>query len=223
MLKDLSCLQNEIRSHITLCPEKATAFFKTAPGTYGAHDQFLGVTVPSLRKIMKSYGHLSLEDLVRLLHSSYNEERLMALFLMVRTYDRGDESIKGRVYHAYVDHMDQVNNWNLVDASAHLIVGAHLQKRDRDILHTWAQSPVLWHRRIAIVASWAFIKQGDLMWTFQLAQKLIKDPEDLMHKAVGWMLREAGKKDETALRAFLKDHGSAMPSVMRRYAMERLS
>jgi 3-methyladenine DNA glycosylase AlkD len=208
---------------ITVSPAHQARFFKMTPGTYGAHDQFLGVTTPTLRKIAKQFKErVTLSDIQHLIQSPFNEERLLALFLLIQCYQNAhDLSERQMFYDFYLSNLAHINNWNLVDASAHLIVGAHLYNNDKQKLHDLAHSHIMWERRIAIVATWYFIKQADLDWTFQLAKCLLNDPHDLIHKATGWMLREAGKKDEAALTLFLNNCAKQMPRTMLRYAIEK--
>jgi 3-methyladenine DNA glycosylase AlkD len=209
-------------ARITLTPKEAQRFFKVSEGSYGAHDAFLGITVPNLRKIAKIYQGIELQALAELLESKYNEERLLVLLILVYQYQKGSSSRQEALCAFYLSKLDCVNNWNLVDSSAHHILGHYLWDRDRSMLTKLAASGVLWERRIAIVATWYFIRKADLDWTFRLAKLLLNDPHDLIHKAVGWMLREAGKKDEARLIAFLSNHANRMPKTMLRYAMERL-
>lgn len=201
-----------------------TYAFKTGPGEYAEHDRFLGIPVPPLRSLAKKYPDLSPSDIKTLLYSPYNEERLLALFILVKQYSSRDTKGKQSCFEFYLRHLDQVNNWNLVDSSAHWIIGAHLYARNEghDVLTKLVGSPKLWRRRVGMVATWAFIRNGQLDWTFQLAERLLSDPEDLMHKATGWMLREAGKRDEAALRIFLDKHAACLPRTLLRYAIERL-
>lgn len=200
--------------------EGQAMFFKTGEGDYAAHDQFMGVTVPQIRRIAKGFYDLSFEQLEQLLYSSFNEERLLALIILVKRFESTDA--KACVYDFYLQHKQQVNNWNLVDSSAHLIVGAHLYDKNRNTLLVLANSDSLWDRRIAIVSTWYFIKKGDLTWTFKIAKLLLNDKEDLIHKATGWMLREAGKQDVQSLKLFLDEHAKIMPRTMLRYAIEKL-
>ncbi len=207
----------------TKTPEQAARFFKTGPGEYSAHDRFLGTTVPTLRQLARTYAVLSDKTCLQLLHSKFNEERLLALFILVNKYQKADTpQDKEHYYQCYLEHRTQVNNWNLVDSSAHWIVGAHLWERKKDLLLELAASDDLWERRIAIVATWYFIKQDSHDWTLKLARRLLEDPEDLMHKATGWMLREVGKKDVETLHLFLDKYVTKMPRTMLRYAIERL-
>lgn len=199
-----------------------TYFYKTGPGDYAEHDQFLGITNPTLRQIAKQHASATRADLGTLLASPYNEKRLLALFIMNHQYQTGNAKQQQDMYDFYLMHMDAINNWNLVDLSAYQMVGKHLLKRNKNTLTTMAQSHNMWERRIAIVATYAFIKEGQLTWTFKLAKQLLNDPHDLMHKAAGWMLREAGKKDQDKLEKFLDQYTRRMPRTMLRYAIERL-
>lgn len=197
-------------------------FFKTSKGEYGEGDRFLGIAVPNLRKIGKKYYKaLALKEIRELLFSPYNEERLLALMALVEQFGKIRE--EDEIYCFYIANIDRVNNWNLVDLSARPIVGVYLMDKDRNILREWARSKSLWLRRIAIVASWNFIKNGEFDDTMYLANLLMDDKEDLIHKAVGWMLRELGKKDEAVLKTFLKKYHKKMPRTALRYAIERLS
>ncbi len=196
-------------------------FFKTDPGSYGAHDRFLGITVPEVRKVARAYARLPLPELRTLLRSAYNEERLLALIVMVDRFGKADERERRAVFDLYMKERAHVDNWNLVDASARAIVGEHLVGRDRSLLYRLARSRSLWERRIAIVAAWAFILRGDLDDIFALGELVMDDEEDLMHKALGWMLREAGKKDVRALESYLRANIGSMPRTTLRYAIER--
>lgn len=197
-------------------------FFKTGPGQYAEGDQFIGVSVPNLRIIAKQFKNLPITDITTLLTSPFNEERLLALFILVDQYTKASEEKKEELYQFYLNHLSYVNNWNLVDASAHLIVGAHLLEKDKSLLVRLAQSQNLWERRTAIVATWYFIRHNNLEWTFKIATMLLDDTHDLIHKAVGWMLREASKRNEAELRDFLDTHATRMPRTMLRYAIEKL-
>lgn len=196
-------------------------FFKTNPGGYAEHDQFIGVSVPDLRKIAKEFSDASLDEISKLLKSKINEERLLALILLVNQYQIPNKDAQAKRFQFYLDHLKHVNNWNLVDSSAHLIIGAHILNDDKKLLVTLAKSKEMWERRIAIVSTWYFIRKNQLEWTFKIALLLLKDDHDLIHKAVGWMLREAGKKDETMLIEFLDQHATKMPRTMLRYSIEK--
>jgi 3-methyladenine DNA glycosylase AlkD len=196
-------------------------FFKTGPGDYGEGDRFRGIRVPVLRKLARKYRHLPRAAAESLLPSSFHEDRLLALLLLIDRYYRGDDAVRGGIHRFYLEHTGWVNNWDLVDASAPHLVGHYLQERPKGLLARLAASGILWERRMAIIATFHFIKRGDLDETFRIAASLLGDPEDLIHKAVGWMLREAGKRDVTAAEAFLRAHYRRMPRTMLRYAIER--
>lgn len=203
----------------------ATRFFKVGVDSYSEHDHFVGITNPALRRLAKEYKDLSFDDIAELLCSKYNQYRLLGLFILVHRYQKSDNVGKDVVYNFYMQRIDAVSNWNLVDSSAHLIVGAHIHAghTSSSVLDNLASSPVLWHRRISIVATWYLIRKDSFDVTVRLAEKLLLDPHDLMHKAVGWMLREMGKRDEQRLRLFLELHGAHMPRTTYRYAIERLA
>ncbi len=196
-------------------------FFKTGPEEYGAGDLFRGIRIPVLRKLVKEYQTLSLTETEELLHSSYHEDRLLALLILVHNFSRGDGEIKIKIYDSYLRNTRFINNWDLVDSSAHLVVGAFLWDKDRKVLHQLARSNDLWERRIAILATFFFIKRGEFKDTLKIARILLFDQEDLIHKAVGWMLREVGQQDLNAEESFLCNHYQLMPRVMLRYAIEK--
>jgi 3-methyladenine DNA glycosylase AlkD len=197
-------------------------FFKTAPGEYGAGDRFRGIRVPVLRRLARQFAALPMPAVLRLLGSPWHEDRLLALLLLVRRFERGTVPERDRIAAAYLRHTRHVNNWDLVDLSAPNIVGAWLLRRDASLLDRLAGSGSLWERRIAVVATLAFLRAGRLQPTFAIARRLLADREDLIHKATGWMLREAGKREPAALRRFLARHAARMPRTMLRYAIERL-
>ncbi len=195
-------------------------FFKTGKGQYGEGDVFLGITVPKQRKIAKKYLDLSLQDLSSLIKSKVHEERLTALFVAVYKYKKFQ--IKKEIYQWYIKNAKQVNNWDLVDSSAPYIVGDFLKDKDRSILFKLAKSKNLWEKRIAILSTFAFINQGEFKDTFKIAEILLSDTHDLIHKAVGWMLREVGKRvSQKTEEVFLQKHYQKMPRTMLRYAIER--
>jgi len=197
-------------------------FFKTGPGEYGAGDIFRGIRVPALRQLAPRYDALPMRELLRLLRAKFHEDRLFALLLLVRQFERGDEADKRRILNIYLRRTRYINNWDLVDLSAPNIVGAWVAAHGScGLLEKLVRSPLLWERRIAMVASFALIRQNRHAPTLALARKLLRDPEDLLHKATGWMLREVGKRDKAALCAFLGRHAAAMPRTMLRYAIER--
>lgn len=205
-------------------PERAKhslRFFRTGPGEYGEGDKFLGLTVPEMRAIAKRYRDLDHDEVLELLQSEWHEERLVALLLLVDAYERGDEAGRLKIHRAYLANTRRVNNWDLVDMSAGQVVGGHLDAAEIRLLEKLARSKELWERRIAIVATFNFIKRGELAPTQRIAEILLEDTHDLIHKAVGWMLREVGKKDRKVLDAFLARHYRRMPRTMLRYAIER--
>ncbi len=218
----INSIQKELQSVAN--PDRVSClqkFFKTGPGEYAEGDIFIGVYVPDIRKIAKKYLDISLDDLLFLLSSKIHEERLLAIILLVNKYKIASDTDKKNIYDFYIKHRRYVNNWDLVDLSAGYIVGEFLKDKDRGVLFDFARSPVLWDRRIAIVATQAFIKQDDLQSTFEISKVLLNDPHDLIHKAVGWMLREAGKKNFDELVDFLDTHIGNMPRTMLRYALEK--
>ncbi len=196
-------------------------FFKTGSGDYGEGDRFLGLRVPQIRKLVKDFATMQLKDIQRLLRSEFHEERLLALLLMVQRFQHGDTQERESLYRRYLASTRYINNWDLVDASAEHIVGAWLFDKSREPLYSLARSAFLWERRIAIIATFHFIKQGEFGESLQLAEHLLQDSHDLIHKAVGWMLREVGKRDRDAEEAFLRKHYRQMPRTMLRYAIER--
>jgi len=196
-------------------------FFKTAPGEYGAGDKFLGVRVPALRRLVKEYRGLADAEALPMLVSPWHEERLLALMLLVDQHGSGDSSRRDRIHRAYLAHTRYINNWDLVDASAGQIIGSHLDSADIALLERLAVSDDLWERRIAIVSTYHFIKQNEFGPTLRIARILVRDSHDLIHKAVGWMLREVGKRDRRVENVFLKEHYRQMPRTMLRYAIER--
>ena len=196
-------------------------FFKTGPGEYGEGDVFLGIRVPELRKLAKIYQHITIKEAGQILNSSIHEQRLLALFILVRKYLRGNEIQRKAIYDLYLKNTRFVNNWDLVDGSAGHIVGAFLMGKDKKPLYRLSKSKNLWERRISIMATFHFIKQDQFSETFRIAKTLLTDEEDLIHKAVGWMLREVGKRHMPAEEKFLKEHYRKMPRTMLRYAIER--
>ncbi len=196
-------------------------FFKTGPGQYGEGDVFVGLRVPELRQLAGEYRSLPVSETLQLLRSPFHEARLLALLILVRAYRKGDAALQEKIYSHYLQHTRCINSWDLVDASAEHIVGAHLRFRSRTPLHDLAASGLLWDRRIAIMATFHFIKNGEFTETLHLAELLLHDPEDLIHKAVGWMLREVGKRDRSTEEGFLKAHCQVMPRTMLRYAIEK--
>ena len=196
-------------------------FFRTGPGHYGEGDVFLGITVPVLRRLAKECLNTSVSDATQLLQSAIHEERLVALLLIIGAYSKGDEILRKKIYTLYLKNTRYVNNWDLVDLSAPNIVGNYLEDKNRTQLYDLAKSRDLWKKRIAILATFYFIKQNDFTDTLQISEILLNDDHDLIHKAAGWMLREVGKRDLQAEEKFLRQHYKKMPRTMLRYAIER--
>jgi len=196
-------------------------FFKTSKGEYGAGDVFLGIRVPLLRALAKKYKQVTLEDALILLPSKYHEVRLTAIIMLVNLYQRVDAEGKTQIYEDYLANVEFINNWDLVDSSAMQIVGHYLYDKDRTHLLTLARSKDLWERRIAIIATFYFIRQYNFKDTLLISEVLLNDKEDLIHKAVGWMLREVGNKSRSTEEMFLHKHYNSMPRTMLRYAIEK--
>lgn len=196
-------------------------FFKTGPGEYGEGDVFIGVRVPSVRRVARMFKDEPLSVVLSLLKSKIHEERLLALIMLVEKYRRGTESEKKAIYELYLKERRYINNWDLVDSSAEHIVGAWLYDKSRKPLYPLAASDSLWDRRIAIMSTFHFIKNHDFDETLKLAALLLADKHDLIHKATGWMLREIGNRDQRTEESFLKKHLDHMPRTMLRYAIEK--
>ncbi|MEV4542075.1 DNA alkylation repair protein [Micromonospora echinaurantiaca] len=201
---------------------EVSRFLQMVPGGYGEGDRAIGVPVPEQRRVAGRYWRdLSLAETGKLLTSGVHEERLTALFILVRKFAKGDDEERGRIFDLVLANTGHINNWDLVDSSAPYIVGPWLLDKDRGVLDRLAGSSLVWDRRIAIMATFAFIRAGDFDWTFRLGERLLRDPHDLVQKAVGWMLREVGNRDRAAEEAFLAGRYRAMPRVMLRYAIEK--
>lgn len=214
--------QKEIRS-LKDCKkaQHLSRFFKTGPGEYGEGDVFLGLTVPQQRQLLKKYFELSLDDLSKILKSPYHEERLTALLILVQKYKKCPE-LRESIFQLYKKNYQNINNWDLVDLSAEQIMGEHLYLKEKNLLVEWAHSKHLWKKRISIISTFNYIKRGESDWTFKIAKILLNDEHDLIHKAVGWMLREVGKRVSLDIeREFLKRYYQKMPRTMLRYAIER--
>lgn len=222
MSKGIKDLKNKIKF---LCsPEISKTmqwFFKTGKGEYGEGDIFAGLKVPTQRMLAREFRHLPMTDLKVLINSSVHEERLISLFILVDRYNNADMAGKEEIFNFYLRNRKGINNWDLVDLSAPKIIGRHLLEKDRSLLFKFASSKNLWERRIAVLSTQEFIRNGDYTTTLQIAKMLLQDEHDLIHKAVGWMLREVGKKDLRAEEEFLKDHYKKMPRTMLRYAIEK--
>jgi 3-methyladenine DNA glycosylase AlkD len=196
-------------------------FFKTGPGEYGAGDRFRGLRVPVLRALAGKYRRLPLAQARELLQAPFHEDRLLALLILIRQFETGDAALRDAIHDLYLDNRRMVNNWDLVDVSAPYLLGRYLEGRPKDLLTRLAASDNLWDRRMAIMATFAFIRQGHFDETLRIARVLLGDGEDLIHKAVGWMLREVGKREVAVAEAFLAEHYRGMPRTMLRYAMEK--
>jgi len=217
-------VENELNKHEN--PTDAAflqRFFKTGKGQYGEKDVFIGLRVPLTRQIAKKYRDLPIVEIDKLLDSPIHEHRMAALVIMTERAKRAQPEEKKALYDLYLRRTDRINNWDLVDLSSRDVVGGYLQDRSRAPLYKLAKSKNLWERRIAIISTAKFIGQGDLDDTFAIAELLIDDQHDLMHKAVGWMLREAGKKNESRLKAFLDQHAATMPRTALRYSLEKMN
>lgn len=201
--------------------KELSRFFKTGKGEYGEGDVFLGITVPQQRKVAKKYKDLSLAEIETLLNSEIHEYRFTALVILCDRFSRGDREIQTETFQFYLDHSDRVNNWDLVDTSAYKIVGAFLYEKECSVLYDLARSQNLWQQRIAMIATYYFIKRDRFVETLELSKILLNHSHDLIHKAVGWMLREVGKRDKTTEKAFLEEYAAKMPRTMLRYAIEK--
>jgi 3-methyladenine DNA glycosylase AlkD len=197
-------------------------FFKTGPGEYGEGDVFLGIKVPELRKLAKEYQGITLKESKQLLKSPIHEQRLLALLILTRSFSKGGEGRKKRIYDFYLKNTRYINNWDLVDISAEHIVGAYLMERSKKPLYGLAKSETMWERRISIMSTFHYIKCDQFYQTLKISKMLLSDEEGLIHKVVGWMLREVGKRDLPIEEKFLKAHYKMMPRTMLRYAIERL-
>ncbi len=222
---------NQLKKEIRSYQDKKAAlflsgFFKTKKGEYAFGDIFLGIKVPILRTIAKKYSDFKLKDLVSLIKSKYHEERFVALILIVNRVKKSkDPTVIKECYEFFITHLDYINNWDLVDVSVLHVIGRYLyeNKRKKVILYQWAKSKNLWHRRIAMLSTFYFLRQRDFGDTLKLAKLYLNDKEDLIHKASGWLLREIGKRDKEVLVKFLQQHYKQMPRTMLRYAIEKFS
>lgn len=225
-MKTVKELQQELQNLADAKKAKhLSQFFKTGKGQYAEGDIFLGINVPTIKSIVKKYyKDMKLEDIVSMLHSPWHDYRFAALQTMVIQYEKADEFKQKELVELYLNNLDGINNWDLVDCSAHKIIGAWAYKiQDKEMIIKLSDSQSLWQERIAVVASWYFIKQGQYDLTLNLAKKFISHPHDLMHKAVGWMLREVGKQDKKILTDFLDVYAAELPRTTLRYAIERFS
>lgn len=215
-------VQQELKKISSTKKAKASQwFFKTGPGQYGENDIFIGVTVPEQRQIAKKYKALPLKEVEKLLQSPVHEHRLTALFIMILQYQKASDPAKQALVKLYIKNIRHINNWDLVDTSAPKILGDYMLHTPRTQLYTWAKSKNIWERRIAILTTQAFIRNHDFTDTLAIAELLLNDTHDLIHKAVGWMLREVGNKDQVVEENFLKKYYTTMPRTMLRYAIEK--
>lgn len=224
-MKWIDCVKAELNHYIN--EEKATSlprFFQVKPGGYGEGDQFLGIIVPNQRKVAKKfYKDAALEEIEKLLRDPIHECRLTALFMLIHQYEIAKEpEEKEKIIACYIKNTNYVNNWDLVDSSAYKLLGPYLENKDRDLLYHLAVSDSLWENRIAIITTLHFIRNNEFEDTLKLAEILLEHPHDLIHKAVGWMLREVGKKEVKVLLDFLDRYWEIMPRTMLRYAIEKL-
>lgn len=218
IIKEIEKTRNRKRAEVS------KSFFKTGKGEYGEGDVFVGSSVPELRKIAKKfYKDISLAGIKVLLGNKVHEVRLAALFILVQQYEKGNDKQREKIVKFYLKNTKGINNWDLVDSSSYKILGNFLIDKDRSVLYKLAESKNMWERRIAMVSAFALIRENDLEDTYKLAEKLLFEEHDLMHKAVGWMLREAGKHDEGKLKAFLYEYGATMPRTTLRYAIEKFT
>ncbi len=201
--------------------EKSKLFFKTGAEEYGEGDKFLGIAVPQQKKIAKLFPNTSLTDLKKLLNSQIHEYRSFALIILVNQFKKAGKEERKKFFDFYLKNISQINNWDLVDSSAPYIVGEYLKDKEKNILYKLSSSPGLWRRRIAIMATFNFIRENNFKDTLKIAEKYLKDKEDLIHKATGWMLREVGKRDLKTEEKFLKKYYKQMPRTMLRYAIEK--
>jgi len=217
---------SELKLNMQALPKKEVApnlqkYFKTDKGEYGEGDKFIGLSVSQQRKLAKEFKDLSLIEIKGFLNSSIHEERLISLFILVDKYEKADEKGKEEIFNFYLKNRKRINNWDLVDSSAPKIIGRHLLMKDKILLFKFALSKNLWERRIAIISTYEFIKNKEFFPTLAIAEILVNDDHDLIHKAVGWMLREIGKKDIKVEEKFLEVHYRKMPRTMLRYAIEK--
>ncbi|MBT4722279.1 DNA alkylation repair protein [Candidatus Falkowbacteria bacterium] len=217
LIKELNKLKDSVRA------EHSQRFFKTGKGEYGEGDVFIGLTMPQLRKVASNYQDLSINTLEQLLYSKIHEHRMIALLIAVLQYKKAiKQESKKAIYDFFIVHSKQINNWDLVDVTVPHVVGDYLLDKDRSILYKFAKSKNLWQRRIAVLACFAFIREKDFKDAIKISELLLQDKHDLIHKAVGWMLREIGKRDEKVLTKFLDKYCLQMPRTMLRYSIERL-
>ncbi len=219
-----SSISSQLLQHSSLAKQETMKrFFKTEKGGYAENDFFLGITVPEVRKIAKYNNYISLEEIIILLKSKIHEERLISLYFLIQKYNSGDSSLKETIFNIYISNTKHINNWDLIDTSCEHIVGDFLKDKPKNVLFDFARSQSIWEKRIAIVSTFYFIKQKEHKLTFKIADILISDNHDLIHKAVGWMIREVGKKcGEDYLIKYLDKNSAKMSRTTLRYSIEKL-
>ncbi len=224
MTSGVAAIRSELRAlGNPAIAEHSQRFFKTGKGQYGEGDKFLGIRMPVIRNQVRVHRQAKLQTIIRIMQSKWHEERLFAVLSLADRFSRGDDDEKETIFDAYVENLQYVNNWDLVDGSAHLVVGPWLESRSRKLLYNLSRSDDHWQRRVAIMSTYHFIKIRDFDDTLALAKILLHDDQDLIHKAVGWMLREVGNRHLPTEEGFLKEHYREMPRTMLRYAIERLA
>ncbi len=221
-MSTIRSLKKELKSNANSKQAKILQrFFKTGKGEYAEGDIFWGLKVGELRTIAKKYSVLKLKDVEKLLNSKIHEQRLVALFILTHQFEEGEQGLRKKIFNLYLKNTKYINNWDLIDLSAPKIVGAYLFDKPRDVLYKLAKSKSLWEKRISILSTFYFIRENDFKDTLKVSKILLKDEHDLIHKAVGWMLREVGKRCLETEEKFLKKHYQKMPRTMLRYAIER--
>ena len=221
-MPSVATIRKQLRAAASPARRKVNeGYFKTGAGEYAEGDKFIGLGVPSLRALAREHHALSLRDATTLLKSQWHEERALALLILVRQYQRGDDDTKAAIHSLYLRNTKHINNWDLVDVSAEHIIGPHLPRGKRGLLVRLAKSKDLWERRIAILSTFHYIKAGEFDDALRIATIHLTDDEDLIHKATGWMLREIGDRDRRVEEAFLRMHAARMPRTMLRYAIEK--
>ncbi len=226
IIRFMSPIVKKIKTELKKTGDKKIAahslkFFKTKKGEYGEGDKFLGIRVPVLRKIAKTYQDIAINDISELIKSKWHEQRLLSVLMIINAFKKGDQNIKKAIYELYLENTEFINNWDIVDISASNIAGAYLENKDKKPIYDLALSKNLWERRISIISTHHFIKNNDFKNALNISDILIKDKEDLIHKAVGWTLREVGKRSLKTEEEFVKNRYKNMPRTMLRYAIER--
>ncbi|MDP2683757.1 MAG: DNA alkylation repair protein [bacterium] len=217
IVKELARLGNPTRA------AHSQRFFKTGPGEYGEGDVFLGIQMPVQRIIAQKFIELNLKDVQKLIDSKIHEHRMTGLLIITYKYKKADKAEKGKLFKFYIKNSKKINNWDLVDVTCHIVVGDYLRDKPRDLLYRWSKSSNLWEKRLSIISTYAFIRHNDLNDMYKISNTLLNDNHNLIHKAVGWMLREAGKRDKQRLVKYLESNAHKMPRTMLRYAIEKFT